>query len=66
MAFRASYRGVCAECEGPIEPGDEIMWATMYGNGKVMHLVCPDDDAQAVRPGEKPCPRCMAIHPGEC
>lgn len=61
MSFRAMYRGTCADCEEPINPGAVVMYDS---HDELVHIICPrrpDDVAM----GEL-CPRCFCYHTGEC
>lgn len=62
MAFTALFRGYCRACDEPFAAGTRIRYNDA---GETVHEVCPEP-VEAVKPGEKPCPRCFAIHPGEC
>lgn len=64
--FPARYPGSCAECGGPIEPGQAIAYAGAIGPLAPVHWECPPEPP-TVRPGEVSCPVCFLIHPaGEC
>lgn len=65
MSFPARFRGQCADCDERFAEGTEIR----YGPGRsVIHAACPEPALSAVdlRPGDKVCPTCHLVHPGEC
>jgi len=62
MSFEAKYHSTCAESGDAILPGQIV---ESVGNG-YRHVVCPDDEALSVRPGETPCTDCFMLHrPGQ-
>jgi len=71
MSFEAQFRGCCSECEEWFEPGTEIASDGELRHGRSIYRhfpKCPDvpDPLPAAKPGEKPCPVCGTLHPGEC
>lgn len=73
MSWPAKYRGVCAECGGGISEGDDIDWANRggqnAGTSEIRHAnlaECVDVTVPKPAPGDRVCPRCTSIHPGEC
>lgn len=60
-AFTAQYHGTCEECTGPITPGADVVYNV---RDDLVHVECPDPLRQGLI-GTR-CPRCFAVHPGEC
>lgn len=61
MSFTALYPGTCAACLDEITAGQEC---TYDERDEVVHVRCPDFVPDAPLPAA--CPRCTAIHAGEC
>ncbi len=55
MSFTAKYRTKCAECEDPINPGEEAEYDT---DGDVVHVFCPEDASATNRTQRPVCPDC--------
>lgn len=57
-AFTAKYHGVCADCDGPVVPGELIQ----YNDDKqVVHNSCTTRERDGVT-----CPKCFMQKPCEC
>lgn len=75
-AVTANYKHDCpADCGQPIRPGDRII----HQDGGYVHEDCYDPfldleekeprhraDPVGLRRGERVCPDCNLVHPGEC
>ena len=65
-SFAAAWPGTCAECDGPIEPGQSVFFTGMARRGgDLRHMVCPEGGSE-LKAGESACPRCWLVHGGEC
>ena len=64
MIITALYSGVCPECGGRWQPGDQIRVA----EGAWRHAECPDDLGEFdLKPTEAVCQTCWLVHPaGAC
>ena len=62
MSFEAKYHSTCADCCGPILPGEQI---ESVGNG-YRHVSCPDDPVASLRATERVCPDCLMVRPCPC
>lgn len=66
------YSGVCPECGGRWQPGDQIMLADQEaapekGGIHWRHAVCPDDAPWPDGPYPMACGICWLVHPvGAC
>lgn len=64
MSFLAQYRGVCGECDSPIEVGEEVEYWIGEAVKVLKHVRCPE--AIDTTPLGPQCPRCLLYHAGEC
>lgn len=64
MSFTARYKGVCAECDSPIRPGDEIEYDS---DDLVIHVDCQDQEITRRLEYKKQdvCTICWLIRPCE-
>ena len=58
MSFKAKYRGMCACCGEPFEPGTEVRYT---GEGLVV-----EHEEDHLSRNEILCSKCFTVHAGEC
>jgi hypothetical protein len=64
--FPARFHGTCAECDGVVRPGDEIL---RRADGDYVHAItetCSELTPAAIGKHEALCGRCFCYHAGEC
>lgn len=66
MAFTAKYRGVCRDCDDPINVGD---WVEFDDDRNLLHQVCPEVRGLEGKP-RRTCEYCFltlpSVGPCEC
>lgn len=60
--FAAKYPGICAECGGEFEEGEQVA----YYFGKIAHALPQDCTTSTRRPEKAPCSSCFLVHAGDC
>lgn len=62
MATQAQHRGYCTDCDGTIQPGDQIV---MSVDLTWVHEKCDPRNTDPLATSAPVCPRCFIAHAGE-